>query len=91
MIDLANNLRWTAICRGAVVHELSKQNLSAQLGVRVEARIARMSYGILYREFFDASKHLEADKIWSEEEHKYMADNQMKWFLKEVTDTTTQI
>jgi hypothetical protein len=86
--DLANNLRWTAICRGAVVHELSKQNFSADSSVKVEARIARMSYGISHNSPFDDLKHLQTDKYWCYKERKYKARNQMTWFLKEVTDKT---
>ncbi|RSL72501.1 hypothetical protein CEP51_011897 [Fusarium floridanum] len=81
---------WTAICRGAVVHELSKQNLSPYLGVRVAARIARMSYGIIHGEPFDASRHLQVDKKWCEVEQMYMSYSQMTWFLKEGDDITTK-
>lgn len=43
-----------------------------------------MSYGIYYNRIFDPSKHQQADKFWSETHNDYLADNQMKWFLKEV-------
>ncbi|RSL67500.1 hypothetical protein CEP54_003231 [Fusarium duplospermum] len=81
---------WTAICRGAVVHELSKQNLSVDIGVRVEARIARMSYGVAHTSLFDDFKHLQTDKYWSGKEQMYKARNQMKWFLKEGDDITSK-
>ncbi|KAI8684417.1 hypothetical protein NCS57_00107800 [Fusarium keratoplasticum] len=81
---------WTAICRGAVVHELSKQNLSVDIGVRVEARIARMSYGVTNSSPFDDFKHLQTDKYWCEMEQRYKAHNQMTWFLKEGDDITNK-
>ncbi|RTE70985.1 hypothetical protein BHE90_014613 [Fusarium euwallaceae] len=81
---------WTAICRGAVVHGLSRHNLCPQLGIRVEARIARMSYGICYTQPFDSSRHQQGDKFWSEKRYEYMAAHQMKWFLKEGDDITTK-
>ncbi|KAI8719009.1 hypothetical protein NCS52_00681200 [Fusarium sp. LHS14.1] len=81
---------WTAICRGAVVHELSKQNFSADISVKVEARIARMSYGICHSSSFDDLKHLQTDKYWCVQERKYLAKNQMTWFLKEGDDITSR-
>ncbi|KAH7273994.1 hypothetical protein B0J15DRAFT_567509 [Fusarium solani] len=81
---------WTAICRGAVVHELSKQNFSADSSVKVEARIARMSYGISHNSPFDDLKHLQTDKYWCDKERKYKARNQMTWFLKEGDDITSR-
>ncbi|EEU48642.1 uncharacterized protein NECHADRAFT_90172 [Fusarium vanettenii 77-13-4] len=81
---------WTAICRGAVVHELSKQNFSADISVKVEARIARMSYGICHNSSFDDLKHLQTDKYWCDKERKYLAKNQMTWFLKEGDDITSR-
>ncbi|RSM15047.1 hypothetical protein CDV31_005127 [Fusarium ambrosium] len=81
---------WTAICRGAVVHELSKQNISGDIAVKVEARIARMSYGVTHNSPFDDYKHLQTDKFWCEKERKYKAKNQMTWFLKEGDDITSK-
>ncbi|KAI8691181.1 hypothetical protein NCS56_00109900 [Fusarium sp. Ph1] len=81
---------WTAICRGAVVHGLSRHNLCPQLGIKVEARIARMSYGVSCHDKFDRSKHREEDKVWAEDRYEYRADNQIRWFLKEGDDVTTK-
>ncbi|KAL6358276.1 hypothetical protein LRP88_08459 [Fusarium phalaenopsidis] len=81
---------WTAICRGAVVHGLSRHNVCPQLGIKVEARIARMSYGVSCHDKFDRSKHREEDKVWAEDRYEYRADNQIRWFLKEGDDVTTK-
>jgi hypothetical protein len=55
------------------------------VGLNVEARIARMSYGIKYGTPFIAGKHRKVDKAWDDNEQEYQARNQMVWFLKEVT------
>ncbi|KAM0424774.1 hypothetical protein ACHAPT_010084 [Fusarium lateritium] len=83
-----SNREWTAICRGAVVHELSRENLCLHLGIKVESRIARMSYGITYWEPYNEHLHRRDDMVWSESNYKYMARNQMIWFLKEGHDIT---
>ncbi|KAM5380198.1 hypothetical protein ACJZ2D_003649 [Fusarium nematophilum] len=86
ILQSRGNKPWTAICRGAVVDGLTRQNLSPALGVTVEARIARMSYGISYRTPFLPECHQPCDKIWSEERQEFMARNQMQWFLQEGDD-----
>ncbi|KAI7771308.1 hypothetical protein ACKAV7_001283 [Fusarium commune] len=79
---------WTAICRGAVVQGLVQRNPSANLGVKVEARVARMSYGIMYGTPFIEGQHNEADKTWSHVYHGYRANRQIAWFLKEGEDVS---
>ncbi|CVK82888.1 hypothetical protein FPRO04_00315 [Fusarium proliferatum] len=74
---------WTAICRGAVVQGLLRHDPSLSVGLNVEARIARMSYGIKYRTPFIAGKHKKVDKVWVNDEQQHKAENQMQWFLKE--------
>ncbi|WZH40232.1 Hsp70 chaperone protein [Fusarium acuminatum] len=80
-IDLTS---WTSICRGAVVQGLLQHNPSSGLGVNVEARIARMSYGINFQTPFVWGKHDVRDKVWDDREQQFKAQNQMEWFLKEV-------
>ncbi|KAL6919654.1 hypothetical protein FSHL1_003633 [Fusarium sambucinum] len=74
---------WTAICRGAVVQGLLRHNPSSGLGVVVESRIARMSYGVMYRTPFVPGKHKKKDQVWCAMEQQWMANNQMEWFLQE--------
>ncbi|KAK1970942.1 actin-like ATPase domain-containing protein [Colletotrichum sublineola] len=80
---------WTAICRGAVIQGLTQQNLSPGLSVSVKSRIARASYGVTFRTDFDKKKHSALSKKWCEEERKWMAYNQMNWFLKQGTDVSS--
>ncbi|KAK3688321.1 hypothetical protein B0T22DRAFT_439875 [Podospora appendiculata] len=62
---------WTAICHGAVIHASSMKGLS-KLSVEVQNRISCASYGILQNERWDEDKH-----------QKWMARNQIFWFIKE--------
>ncbi|KAH7269671.1 uncharacterized protein BKA55DRAFT_549285 [Fusarium redolens] len=77
---------WTAICRGAVVQGLLRHDPSLSVGVNVEARVARMSYGVKYHTTFIAGKHKKVDKTWNDDEQEYKTGNQMEWFLKEGED-----
>ncbi|KAF4462383.1 hypothetical protein FALBO_10812 [Fusarium albosuccineum] len=81
---------WTAICRGAVVQGLTNHHLSPGIGVNVEARIARMSYGIKSQTQFDPEIHDIRDKVWSDSEQEFKAQNQMKWFLREGDNITAK-
>ncbi|RGP77335.1 hypothetical protein FLONG3_4570 [Fusarium longipes] len=82
------NKPWSAICRGAVLEGLSRNNLSAGLGIVVESRVARMSYGIKHSEPFVPGKHKNVDKVWCDKENQWMAQNQMQWFLREGEDVS---
>ncbi|KAF7559162.1 hypothetical protein G7046_g4998 [Stylonectria norvegica] len=77
---------WTAICRGAVVQGLTKHDLSARLGIKVEARISRLSYGIEYQTPWVQGKHLEIDREWDQLEQAWFATDQMEWFLNQGED-----
>jgi ABC-type uncharacterized transport system ATPase subunit len=66
------------------VQGLLQHNPSSGLGVNVEARIARMSYGINFQTPFVWGKHDVRDKVWDDREQQFKAQNQMEWFLKEV-------
>ncbi|GJC80448.1 hypothetical protein ColLi_03286 [Colletotrichum liriopes] len=78
---------WTAICRGAVIQGLSQQNLSSGLSVSVRSRIARASYGTTYTADFVKKKHSASSKTWREDEQKWVANNQMDWFLEQVIES----
>ena len=64
---------------------LTSHDLSPSLGVKVEARIARASYGVIFDEDWDPDRHLpKTSKVWSEYWQKWTARDQMRWFLKQV-------
>ncbi|KAH7256673.1 hypothetical protein BKA59DRAFT_490663 [Fusarium tricinctum] len=86
ILQSRGNKPWTSICRGAVVQGLLQHNPSSGLGVNVEARIARMSYGINFQPPFVWGKHDVRDKVWDDREQQFKAQNQMEWFLKEGDD-----
>lgn len=81
----------TAICRGAV-YKGFLDNLttltslsSEKLPIKVTSTISRSSYGSKFKCGFTTGTHEEADKIWDEDEYRYMAENQMQWYLKRVS------
>ncbi|KAG5663800.1 hypothetical protein KAF25_006385 [Fusarium avenaceum] len=88
ILQSRGNKPWTSICRGAVVQGLLQHNPSSSLAVNVEARIARMSYGIKFQTPFVEGKHDVCDKAWDVNDHKFKATGQMKWFLKEGDDVS---
>ncbi|KAF4995123.1 hypothetical protein FDECE_12894 [Fusarium decemcellulare] len=81
---------WTAICRGAVVQGLTTLNMSPTLGVKVEERVARMSYGTDYATDFVPRVHRKEDRYWSETRQKYQAGGQMHWFLRKGDSITNK-
>lgn len=82
---LRKTCSWTAICRGAVIHATTQQNLNSIFKVDVQHRIARASYGILvWVKPWDRLEHLIEDKRWDDMEQCFRAGNQMSWLLKEV-------
>ncbi|KAM6531674.1 hypothetical protein FSOLCH5_001128 [Fusarium solani] len=90
VLQSRGNRPWTAICRGAVVQGLTTHNLSPSLEVKVQARIARMSYGVRHQTPFIAGYHNLEDKFWDENHHEYMATNQMRWYLIEGEDVANK-
>ncbi|KAF5542336.1 mitochondrial-type heat shock 70 [Fusarium mexicanum] len=90
VLQSRGNKPWSAICRGAVVHGITNQGLSASLGVTVGARVARNSYGVRFNTDFDPQKHKLSDKYWSEERQKWRVRNQMQWFLREGDNMLTK-
>ncbi|KAH7162943.1 hypothetical protein B0J13DRAFT_634141 [Dactylonectria estremocensis] len=74
---------WTAICRGAVIHGLTQGNLSPNLQVKVEARVARFSYGFSASVPWIRGRYPSCDKYWCEKEYQHNAKDQMEWFLRQ--------
>ncbi|KAL8386330.1 hypothetical protein RB599_007955 [Gaeumannomyces hyphopodioides] len=74
----------TAICRGAVFRGFvgDKSQTVGIPPVLITSTISRANVGIRVAETFDPSKHLPADRYFDERELKYMAHNQMSWYLK---------
>ena len=52
--------------------------------ISVISTIARTSLGFKVQPSFKTGEHLETDKFWSEEEGRYLAKNQMSWYLRKV-------
>ena len=73
--------RWTAICRGAVIHAANIQKLPTFL-VNIEARVARASYGVMLNEPWRKKAYKAEDKYYDEKWQEWLAENQMQWFLK---------
>ncbi|KAL4730235.1 hypothetical protein ACLX1H_002268 [Fusarium chlamydosporum] len=86
ILQSSGNKPWTAICRGAVVQGLLRHSPSSGLGVVVESRVARMSYGVCYRTPFLHGKHKKKDQVWCDKEKRSKAVNQMQWFLEQGQD-----
>ncbi|KAF4449449.1 hypothetical protein F53441_7311 [Fusarium austroafricanum] len=82
------NKPWTAVCRGAVVQGLARHDPTSSLGMSVQARVARMSYGINSTTTFTPGVHAEQDKRWCVKKEAYQAYNQMVWFLTEGDDVS---
>ncbi|KAH6859112.1 hypothetical protein BKA58DRAFT_473205 [Alternaria rosae] len=82
----------TAICRGAVfkgfLDGVCKGDLTTPSGdiletpIMISSTVSRASFGSVFRSTFDATEHLQEDKVWSSEELEWKADNQMRWYLK---------
>lgn len=68
-----------------MIHGLTVEKMNPYFTVEVQSRISRASYGVICQEKFDASKHLEEDKIWDEDQQDWKAKNQMKWLIQEVS------
>ncbi|KAK3398281.1 hypothetical protein B0T20DRAFT_498078 [Sordaria brevicollis] len=79
---------WTAICRGAVFHASALRGTGSS--IKVEARISRASYGIGVSRVWDPTKHLDKDRYWCYLKEKWLAKNQMEWFLLEGEDISTK-
>ncbi|KAG8419809.1 hypothetical protein J3458_004646 [Metarhizium acridum] len=74
---------WTAICEGAVVNGLKKQQCqtSAQHCL-VDSRFARASIGTTYNALpFDEDIHDIKDKEWCPVQREYQASDQVHWFI----------
>lgn len=76
--------RWTAICRGAVIHALRLENLSGRINVQIQSRVARTSFGVVFNQAWDDTKHNLRDKYWCDIEGKWKAANQLRWFIRVV-------
>ncbi|KAF4966771.1 hypothetical protein FSARC_5588 [Fusarium sarcochroum] len=88
VLQSRGNKPWTAICRGAVIHGLTRQSLYPSIGIKIEARVARKSYGTDFDLPFVEGTHDERDRRWNEINQEYQATRQMHWFLKEGDDVS---
>ncbi|OHE92391.1 hypothetical protein CORC01_12318 [Colletotrichum orchidophilum] len=80
---------WTAICRGATIHGLTRRNLAPGLAVEIQSRVSRLSYGTCCTMPYDPVEHNKDDKFWCKEELTWKVDNCIEWFLERGTDVST--
>ncbi|KAK1625478.1 hypothetical protein BDP81DRAFT_463979 [Colletotrichum phormii] len=66
---------WTAICRGATIHGLTRRNLAPGLAVEIESRVSRMSYGTCCTMDYDPEEHKESERYWCEDELEWKGTN----------------
>lgn len=79
----------TAICRGAV-YKGFMEGAGGNVGedepnmISITSTVSRLSFGIVKYVPYVAGQHLDADRVWDMHECKWMASNQMDWYLKRV-------
>lgn len=66
---------WTAVVRGAVIRGME---------TIVQTRRSRHHYGVKYWEYFDEGRHDETHKYWDITREKWLAENQIKWYIAKV-------
>ncbi|KAK1752574.1 hypothetical protein QBC47DRAFT_404895 [Echria macrotheca] len=71
---------WSAVSRGAVM-SVAEGLLDGEF-VKVQSRIARACYGIVYSTPWREGVHDPRDKYWCPIRGRYEANNQCSWFLK---------
>ncbi|KAH9212086.1 hypothetical protein DL95DRAFT_464318 [Leptodontidium sp. 2 PMI_412] len=77
----------TAICRGAV-YKGFMEGAGGNVGedepnmISITSTVSRLSFGIVKYVPYVAGQHLDADRVWDMHECKWMASNQMDWYLK---------
>lgn len=77
---------WSSICRGAVIHGMTKKKLGSQLRVEVASRIARESYGVAGEEPYDAKVHPPENKWFDLILRKDVCIRLMKWHVQKVNN-----
>lgn len=70
---------WTAVVRGAVIRGME---------TIVQTRKSRYHYGVKYWEYYDENIHSEEHKYWDTTREKWLAENQIKWYIAKVQDIT---
>jgi hypothetical protein len=69
------NNAWTAVVRGAVLRGLEGEEL-------VLSRKARRHYGVRHRTKYRSSLHSRSERIWDDDEEKWVVDNRITWYIK---------
>ncbi|RPB20356.1 actin-like ATPase domain-containing protein [Terfezia boudieri ATCC MYA-4762] len=70
---------WTAVVRGAVIRGME---------TIVQTRRSRHHYGVKYWEYFDEGRHDEIHKFWDTTREKWLAENQIKWYIAKGTEVS---
>lgn len=68
---------WTAVVRGAVIRGME---------TIVQTRKSRYHYGVKYWEYYDENIHSEEHKYWDTTREKWLAENQIKWYIAKGTE-----
>ncbi|KAI0547884.1 hypothetical protein F4679DRAFT_597111 [Xylaria curta] len=78
---------WSAICRGAALYGAMGHGLTEH-AIKVNTRIARLSYGWKFDATFDPKVHDVRDKTWNDVQGIWRAKNQMEWAIKRGQDVS---
>ncbi|KAI0201632.1 hypothetical protein F4808DRAFT_469316 [Astrocystis sublimbata] len=81
---------WTAICRGAALVGAGSSSANDDHLPKVESRIARLSYGLVYTQMFDPKRHDRRDLFWDDIRGEWRADNQMQWVVRRGENVSTK-
>ncbi|KAI0439053.1 hypothetical protein F4803DRAFT_568959 [Xylaria telfairii] len=76
---------WSAICRGAALSGAMGRGLTEPV-VKVNTRVARLSYGWQYSEVFSPHIHDIRDKRWDDIDGIWKAHHQMEWVIRRGQD-----
>ncbi|KAH6977490.1 hypothetical protein BKA56DRAFT_617722 [Ilyonectria sp. MPI-CAGE-AT-0026] len=80
------HLRRTTICQGAVCRGFAdgsdgSSQIQARKPLEIKSTVSRPSYGIKFRTKFVKGKHLDENTVEYNVDGKWVADNQMEWYL----------
>ncbi|KAI1268069.1 hypothetical protein F5Y18DRAFT_442467 [Xylariaceae sp. FL1019] len=73
---------WSAVCRGATLSGVAGRGITSENNVRVQSRVARLSYGMTYHAHWDEAVHDLRDKFLCPTTGSWFARDQLQWFVK---------
>lgn len=57
----------------------------------MQTRRSRHHYGVKYWEYFDEGRHDETHKFWDTTREKWLAENQIKWYIAKVNPRSREL